>query len=146
VNNFVTINESYILGKIDRSNIEHVWSEVEPWLLQAIEDDGLFGINTIRQQLKTESFQLWVCISRDINGIVAALVSKLTRYTADDIFLELILMGGTEFSAYGRDAMEFINLWAKGQGATRSRILCRPGFVKFLDDFEKKHVVLQKRL
>ena len=123
--------------------IPQVWATALP-LLKKCEDywgaymsqDGLY------EMLVDEVAQLWVMNSAE--EFIMAAITEIRSYEnrKELVFLAL---GGTEFSS-AYDYLEYIELWAKRQGVSHSRVIGRKAWTKVLkpNGYTEDHVQLVK--
>ena len=134
---------THIYG-VSRAEIPQNWGFVEGLVEEACNSSGLYWPSEIYAELLAGSYQLWLAWNKD--GIRACMVTTVEQSQRAK-WVRGILCAG-ENPADWVPHIEFIEAWAKAQGATYSHMMGRPGFEKWLrpKGYRRTHALMEKRL
>ena len=95
---------------IKGENIEAWWPLVEEYLITALEHGlGEYSTGDIKKSCKSKDMQLWVKISKEVEG---AFVTKISKYPQKNI-LCVLLLAGKNFSRWRDEADVLLNAFGK---------------------------------
>ena len=120
---------------IKGENIETWWSLVEEYLITALEYGlGEYSIGDIKKSCKSKDMQLWVKISKEVEG---AFVTKISKYPQKNI-LCVLLLAGKYFSRWRDEADVLLNAFGKENKCEYVELFGRKGWGKVLKDLDYK--------
>ena len=123
--------------------LPQVWPQVEHMF---VENERIWGeyytIEALPSLFHEETLQLWTM--NDEDEFLLVMVTELRSFPKTKV-LNVLMLFGRDF----KDALQFadyVELWASKQGATKSIVLGREGFLRWLKPYgyEKKAVALCK--
>ena len=126
-----------MLRKITAQQLDEYWSLAAPLLEPAIDRAGLQTTESIFADLQACNSQLWV-------GDDAAAVTNVQDHPRARV-CTVWLAGGEGLDVF-KAHLKGIEDWARSIGCDRVSIQGRFGWEKVLPDYERAHVVLNKRL
>lgn len=130
------------LACIDPAQVGYFWPHVEPLLRPAIEDVGLSDFEDIARDILTGRDLVW--IAANSTEIKAAAATALQRIGEHKICI-LVACGGHDMQDW-LPLMQQIEEYAKAEGCKSMRIYGREGWLRALDGYQKKAVVIEKDL
>ena len=120
---------------IKGENIEAGWPLVQEYLITALEHGlGEYGIGDIKKSCKSKDMQLWVKISKEVEG---AFITKISQYPQKNI-LCVLLLGGKNFSEWRDEADVLLNAFGKENKCEYVELFGRKGWGKVLKDLNYK--------
>lgn len=131
------------LYRLEPEQIDAFWDVVEEPIAQALERDGLYGPEHVREWLAKGLMHLWIAGDADKGVVGLALVEEL-QHPREKV-VKFWLCTGHDRKRW-LFHMKQIETWAKERGCTRSIADARKGWAKELSDYRLTHVVLEKRL
>ena len=116
---------------IKGENIEAWWPLVEEYLITALEHGlGEYSTGDIKKSCKSKDMQLWVKISKEVEG---AFVTKISKYPQKNI-LCVLLLAGKNFSRWTDEADVLLNAFGKENKCEYVELFGRKGWGKVLKD------------
>ena len=120
---------------IKGENIEAWWPLVEEYLITALEHGlGEYSTGDIKKSCKSKDMQLWVKISKEVEG---AFVTKISKYPQKNI-LCVLLLAGKNFSRWRDEADVLLNAFGKENKCEYVELFGRKGWGKVLKDLNYK--------
>ena len=120
---------------IKGENIEAWWSLVQEYLITALEYGlGEYSIGDIKESCKSKDMQLWVKMSKEVEG---AFITKISQYPQKNI-LCVLLLGGKNFSSWRDEADVLLNAFGKENKCEYVELFGRKGWGKVLKDLDYK--------
>ena len=120
---------------IKGENIEAWWPLVEEYLITALEHGlGEYSTGDIKKSCKSKDMQLWVKISKEVEG---AFVTKISKYPQKNI-LCVLLLAGKNFSRWRDEADVLLNAFGKENKCEYVELFGRKGWGKVLKDLDYK--------
>ena len=118
------------------------WPFIEKYVKAAIAETSMVDIDMLRRKLATGEYLLWLaCEGREV---LAAAVTSLEKANGVK-FATIIICGGHSMerwvSLIGR-----LEAWARVEGARHISIWGRRGWLRVLDGYRDKAVILEKEL
>ena len=116
-------------------DIEVWWPHVQEYLIPALEHGlGEYSIGDIKKSCKSKDIQLWVKISKEVEG---AFITKISQYPQKNI-LCVLLLGGKNFSSWRDEADVLLNAFGKENKCEYVELFGRKGWGKLLKDLDYK--------
>ena len=116
-------------------DIEVWWPHVQEYLIPALEHGlGEYSIGDIKKSCKSKDMQLWVKISKEVEG---AFITKISQYPQKNI-LCVLLLGGKNFSSWRDEADVLLNAFGKENKCEYVELFGRKGWGKVLKDLDYK--------
>ena len=120
---------------IKGENIEAWWPLVEEYLITALEHGlGEYSIGDIKKSCKSKDMQLWVKISKEVEG---AFITKISQYPQKNI-LCVLLLAGKNFSSWRDEADVLLDAFGKENKCEYVELFGRKGWGKVLKDLNYK--------
>jgi hypothetical protein len=124
-----------LIEGIKGENIEAWWSLVEEYLITALEYGlGEYSIGDIKKSCKSKDMQLWVKMSKEVEG---AFITKISQYPQKNI-LCVLLLAGKNFSEWRDEADVLLNAFGKENKCEYVELFGRKGWGKVLKDLDYK--------
>ena len=124
-----------MIDGIKGENIEAWWPLVEEYLITALEHGlGEYSTGDIKKSCKSKDMQLWVKISKEVEG---AFVTKISKYPQKNI-LCVLLLAGKNFSRWRDEADVLLNAFGKENKCEYVELFGRKGWGKVLKDLNYK--------
>jgi len=99
-----------LIEGIKGENIEAWWPLVEEYLITALEYGlGEYSTGDIKKSCKSKDMQLWVKMSKEVEG---AFITKISQYPQKNI-LCILLLAGKNFSSWREEADVLLNAFGK---------------------------------
>lgn len=127
---------------VDPKQNEAFWPYVGPLLRPAIENVGLSDFDEIAAQILRGDALIWLAV--DGAKIKAAASTVLQKVGRDKICV-LTACGGNDMNEW-LSLLGKIEAFAKAEGCKAMRILGRDGWLRALDGYRKKAIVIEKEL
>jgi hypothetical protein len=127
---------------VDPKQVGHFWPHVEPLLRPAIEDVGLNNFEDIEESILIGCGLVW--IAWDGEKICAAASTTLQRI-GSDIICVLTACGGKDMQQW-LPLIAGIEKYARAEGCKALRIFGREGWLRALDGYQKRAIVIDKEL
>lgn len=124
------------------TDVARVWPLVAPLVVGAITRTNLCHTLDVVPDVLSGKAQLWLALAGD--KILAAATTILRR-TDRELICELTALGGRDRKRW-LSMLAPIEAWAKTEGAARVRFYGRPGWVRILENYSAKHVILERAL
>ena len=120
---------------IKGENIEAWWPLVEEYLITALEHGlGEYSTGDIKKSCKSKDMQLWVKLSKEVEG---AFVTKISKYPQKNI-LCVLLLAGKNFSRWRDEADVLLDAFGKENKCEYIELFGRKGWGKVLKDLDYK--------
>ena len=120
---------------IKGENIEAWWPLVEEYLITALEHGlGEYSTGDIKKSCKSKEMQLWVKISKEVEG---AFITKISQYPQKNI-LCVLLLAGKNFSSWRDEADVLLDAFGKENKCEYVELFGRKGWGKVLKDLNYK--------
>ena len=126
---------------VDPAQVGHFWPHVEPLLRPAIEDVGLSDFADIEAEILEGRALVWLAW----NGQIAAAASTSICRVGEDRICILTACGGHGIDDW-LSLLGKIEEYAKLEGCKAMRIYGRDGWLRALDGYRKKAIVIEKEL
>lgn len=124
--------------------LDVVWNDVKHRIGDVIArfSDDEMTLEMVEKEIKSMDAQLWTTSDRD--SIYITKIFKKSDYSE----LFLWMFHADELKEDHWRLLEYIKMWAKEQGCTKSRAIVRPGFEKLLvkHGWEKRHVTMTQEI
>ena len=120
---------------IKGENIEAWWPLVEEYLITALEHGlGEYSTGDIKKSCKSKDMQLWVKMSKEVEG---AFITKISQYPQKNI-LCILLLAGKNFSSWRDEADVLLNAFGKENNCEYVELFGRKGWGRALKDLDYK--------
>ena len=120
---------------IKGENIDAWWPLVEEYLITALEHGlGEYSTGDIKKSCKSKDMQLWVKLSKEVEG---AFVTKISKYPQKNI-LCVLLLAGKNFSRWRDEADVLLDAFGKENKCEYIELFGRKGWGKVLKDLDYK--------
>lgn len=131
---------------VDPARVHEVWPLAEPLLRRAIARTGLSAFSDIERDILGGSALLWLAVGveRSNLGILAAASTRLQRTDASKVCVVTACAGNGMPRWLG--LLGRIEEFARDEGCNCVRIYGRKGWLRALDGYEQRHVILDKEL
>lgn len=123
--------------------LPQVWPQVEPLFLQNEDIWGeYYTIESFPILFQRGRFQLWTM--NDEDGFILAMVTELLTFPKMKVLNMLLIVG--DGLKDGLMFLDCIEMWARKQGATKSNVTGREGFLRVLEPYgyRRRAVALSK--
>jgi hypothetical protein len=127
---------------IDPKQVHEFWPHVSPLLQAACRRTGLNAFADIEADILGGRSLLWIAWSGQ--AIEAAAATILINSEVGKVCI-ITVCGGQEMRRWLRLIGEIEN-FARDEGCTRVRIFGRKGWLRVLDGYEAKHIIMDKEL
>jgi hypothetical protein len=124
-----------LIEGIKGENIEAWWPLVEEYLITALEHGlGEYSTGDIKKSCKSKDMQLWVKMSKEVEG---AFITKISQYPQKNI-LCILLLAGKNFSSWRDEADVLLNAFGKENNCEYVELFGRKGWGRALKDLDYK--------
>lgn len=131
---------------VDPSQVHEIWPHVEPLLRRAIARTGLSAFRDIECDVLRGSALLWLAVVRDARGyLIEAAAATTLQQTDAGKFCIITACSGSQMMNW-LPLISGIETYASNEGCKAVRIFGRKGWLRLLDGYEAKHIVLEKHL
>lgn len=127
---------------IDPKQVHEFWPHVSPLLQAACRRTGLNAFVDIEADILSGRSLLWLAWNGQ--AIEAAAATILINSEVGKVCI-ITVCGGSEMRRWLR-LIEEIENFARDEGCTRVRIFGRKGWLRVLDGYEAKHIIMDKEL
>lgn len=121
--------------------VKDFWPHVEPLLRPAVENVGLSDFRDIAAEVLHGDGLVWIAWG---DGIEAAASTVLQRI-GDDLVCVLTACGGKDMKRW-LPLLDRIEDYARDEGCKAMRIYGRKGWLRALNDYREKAIVIEKDL
>lgn len=125
---------------VDPKQNETFWPFVEPLLRPAIENVGLTDFEAFKAEVLCGDALLWLVVD---GGKLKAAVTTVLQQTGRDKVCVLTACGGHGMNEW-LPLLEKIEAFARAEGCRSLRIFGRDGWLRALDGYRKKAIVIEK--
>jgi len=131
---------------VDPTQVRAIWPLAEPLLRRAIARTGLSSFNDIEREILCGNALLWLALEGE-GSKIAILAAASTRLQQTDAGKVCVIT-----ACGGKDMSRWLNLigrieeFARNEGCNCVRIYGRKGWLRALDGYEQRHIVLDKEL
>lgn len=129
--------------------VEHLgglWKKVEPHLIKPLEIDGnAYTTKDIFDSLLQTKMQLWISWNKKEKDVEAAIITEIIDYPQKRA-CRYFLAGGRNMKNWFKPIKKEIENWAKHNNCNRIELVGRKGWVRWLKDYDPKHIVLVKEM
>jgi hypothetical protein len=131
---------------VDPKRVHEIWPLTEPLLRRAIARTGLSAFRDIEREILCGSALLWLAVETEGSkiAILAAASTRLQQSDAGKVCV-ITACGGKEMPRW-LGLIGGIEQFAKDEGCQYVRIFGRKGWLRALDGYEQRHVILDKEL
>ena len=131
---------------VDPAWVHEVWPLAEPLLRRAIERTGLSAFCDIEREILCGNALLWLAVVGDGSNI-AVLAAASTRLQRTDVgkVCVITVCGGNDMPRW-LGLVAQIEEFARNESCDFVRIYGRKGWLRALDGYEQRHVILDKEL
>ncbi len=130
-----------VFSGVERGQISQAWPAVESLISAAVARSSLMSAEFVKERLEKGEWQLWVSADKVITSVT---ITTLDDYPEGRECC-LILCTGKEMANWVGN-LSIIEEWAKSKGCVNIKAICRPGWERVLTDYQRTHIVLEKRL
>lgn len=130
------------LVSVDPARVHEIWPLVRPLLENACRRTALNGFADFEADIVAGRSLLWIAWNG--SAIEAAAATVITDTDLGKVCV-ITLCAGRGMQRWLR-LIDRIEAYAKDEGCTRMRIFGRKGWLRVLDGFEAKHVVMDKAI
>ncbi len=134
------LSSDKVCTQVPKQDVFLIWTKVAPLLQKAL--DGTYDIMDVEQGLEDDRFQLFISWN---NGIESAVITEIAEYPKAKV-LRYVLAGGTNLDNWLEEIQEVIEKFAKKNHCTQLEIAGRKGWLKKLNKYKEKAVLLSKDL
>lgn len=127
---------------VDPQRIREIWLHVSPLLRAACRRTGLNAFSDIEADVLAGRSLLWV--AWDGHAVEAAAATVLINSEIGKVCV-ITVCGGSGMKRW-LPLIGQIENYAKNEGCTRVRIYGRKGWLRVLDDYEQKHIIMDKEV
>ena len=131
---------------VDPKRVREIWPAVAPLLRQATARTGLSAFADIERDVLNGDSLLWIAVSGE-GSVVAIEAAASTRLQHTDTGKVCVITG-----CAGANMLRWLPLisgiesYARDEGCARVRIFGRKGWLRVLEGYRAKHIVLHKEL
>lgn len=120
----------YISG-VQVEELPRVWHKIWPILEPATKRSTINAWTgaTLRESLESKHSQLWIVFDRENNELVGACTTDLAIHNGETV-LEVPLLAGQQFMAWGHILWAILTAWGAEQGAKTIAGFGRRGWVR----------------
>lgn len=131
---------------VDPERVHEIWPLAEPLLRRAIERTGLSAFREIERDIRCGNALLWLAVE-DEGSEITILAAASTRLQGTDAGKVCVVTAcaGKQMSRW-LSLIGRIEEFAKNEGCNRVRIYGRKGWLRALDGYVQRHVILDKEL
>jgi hypothetical protein len=129
---------------VDPRRVHEIWPHVAPLLRKAILRTGLAAFDDIQREILNGHALLWIAVSREASrlAIDAAASTSLQRTDAGKVCV-ITACAGANMSRW-LPLIADIESYAKDEGCTCVRIFGRQGWLRGLEGYRAKYLILDK--
>jgi hypothetical protein len=131
---------------VDPTRVREIWPAAAPLLRQATARTGLSAFTEIEREVLAGSALLWIAVSGEGSGLtIDAAASTSLQQTDTGRVCVITACAGHEMSRW-LPLIAGIENYARDEGCARVRILGRKGWLRVLDGYRAKYIILDKEL
>ncbi len=131
---------------VDPERVHEIWPLAEPMLRRAVARTGLSAFHEIEQEILRGNALLWLAVEGE-EAVAVVLAAASTRLQRTDAGKVCVIT-----ACAGRDMPRWLVLidgiekFARNEGCTCVRIYGRKGWLRALDGYAQRHVILDKEI
>lgn len=131
---------------VDPGWVQEIWPLVAPMLRRATARTGLSAFQDVESEVLCGRALLWLAVRREANGleILAAASTRLQETDASKVCV-ITACAGSDMPRW-LGLLDGIESFARKEGCASVRIYGRKGWLRALDGYEQRHVVIEKEL
>lgn len=131
---------------VDPKRVHEVWPLAEPLLRRAIARTGLSAFRDIEREVLCGNSLLWLAVERKRRKftVIAAASTRLQRTDAGKVCV-ITACGGKDMPRWA-GLLGQIEDFARNEGCQCVRIYGRKGWLRALDGYAERNVILDKEL
>lgn len=131
---------------VDPARVHEIWPLAAPLLRRAIARTGLSAFCDIEREVLCGNALLWLAVEGEGStvAILAAASTRLQRTHAGKVCV-ITACAGTDMPRW-LGLIARIEEFARNEGCNCVRIYGRKGWLRALDGYEQRHVILDKEL
>jgi len=131
---------------VDPKRVHEVWPHVAPLLRKATAKTGLSAFSDIERDILAGRALLWLAVSGEGGrAAINAVASTSLQQTDQGKVCVITACAGTNRSRW-LPLISRIEAYAKEEGCRSVRIFGRKGWLRVLEGYDTKHVILDKEL
>jgi hypothetical protein len=131
---------------VDPTRVHEIWPHVAPLLRQAILRTGLSAFADIERDILAGRALLWLAVGGEVGRLAIEAVASTSLQQTDAGKVCVITACAGANMARWLPLISSIEVYAREEGCTRVRIFGRKGWLRALEGFRAKHVILDKEL
>jgi hypothetical protein len=134
------------LACVDPKRVREIWPYVEPLLRKAIARTALSAFTDIERDILNGYALLWIAVGGEESdpAIEAAASTSLQQIDAGKVCVITACAGAN--MARWLPLIKGIEAYARDEGCECVRIFGRKGWLRALDGYEEKHIIMDKDL
>lgn len=131
---------------VDPERVNEIWPFAGPMLARAISRTGLSAFDDVEGDILCGNALLWLAVEGEGSNVVV-LAAASTRLQRTDAGKACVIT-----ACAGRDMPRWLNLidgiekFAKNEGCTRVRIYGRKGWLRALQGYGQRNIILEKEM
>lgn len=131
---------------VDPKRVHEIWPLAEPLLGRAIARTGLSAFCDIEREILCGNALLWLAVEGEGTqfAVLAAASTSLQQTDAGKVCV-ITACAGKDMPRW-LGLIAHIEKFARNEGCTCVRIYGRKGWLRALDRYEQRHVILEKEL
>lgn len=131
---------------VDPKRVHEIWPHVAPLLRKAILRTGLSAFADIECDILDGRALLWIAVSGEGSRLaIEAVASTSLQQTDAGKICVITACAGMHMSRW-LPLIADIETYARSEGCTRVRIFGRKGWLRTLEGYRAKHIILDKEL
>lgn len=131
---------------VDPKRVQEVWPHVAPLLRKAIARTGLSAFADIEREILCGRALLWLAVSGESSRVVIeAVASTSLQQTDRGKVCVITACAGARMSRW-LPLISRIEAYAKEEDCACIRIFGRKGWLRVLEGYDTKHIILDKEL
>ena len=132
------------LHQVPPARVAECWPVIEPMITAAMDRDGTYTAENVREWLVKELMQLWIAGTKE-RGVEALAVTEILQHQKCRV-LNILICTGKDRDRWLAH-LGAIETWARtDKGCDRALLYARKGWARHLPDYKLTHVLLEKRL
>ena len=124
--------------------LDVVWNSVKDRIAEVLErfSDDEYDVAEVERMIRNRDAQLWTSTDQDCVYVTQILVKKHNKE------LQAWLFHADELKEDHWELYDQIKRWAKENGCTKTRVVCRPGFEREFvkHGWKRRHVTLTQEI
>lgn len=125
---------------VDPKQIRRIWPHASHFIKQAILRTGLSDFREVEDSILDGDALLWLAWDGERIEAAASTVLEVANTKKTCV---IVACGGDDMTHW-LDLISQIETYAKNEGCTCSRIIGRRGWLRVLEGYSAKHVILEK--